>query len=184
MSKPRRWTALISRIPQGRPCIGAEIGVFKADTAVAVLAARPEAVHYMVDPWAPYLEKDAFGKRTKMGQMMESRALSDVVYESVIQRITPYGDRARIYRGTSLSAAKDLPGGLDYVFIDGIHTYEAVKKDIEAWVPKVRPGGWIGGHDYDNLPRFPGVRRAVDEIFGEDRIELDADHTWWMRLPE
>ena len=56
-------------------------------------------------------------------------------------------------------------GELDFVFIDGEHTYEAAKSDIEAWCPKVCSGGLLMGHDYDRQ-RFPGVCRAVDE-FGE-----------------
>lgn len=181
MSRPRRWEALIRRIPTHRPIVGVEVGVFKADTAAAVLTARKNVTHYLVDPWAPYYETDAAGKRAKMGQMMGTKDLAEEVYRGVLQRVAPFGDRARIYRGTSAEAASKLPGDMDYVFIDGIHTYEAVKHDIGVWLPKVKPGGWIGGHDYDNLPRFPGVARAVDEMIGEDRIELDSDHTWWWR---
>ena len=183
MSRPRRWEALIRRIPQDGEIVGVEVGVFKADTAAAVLEARRNVTHYLVDPWAPYYETDAAGKRTKMGQMMGSDTLASAIFEDVKRRMKPFGERAVIYRGTSLDAAAELPNGLDYVFIDGIHTYDAVKQDITAWLPKVRPGGWIGGHDYENLPRFPGVARAVDEVIGEDRIELDADHTWWWRIP-
>jgi len=182
--RPRRWEALIRRIPTDRPIVGVEVGVFKADTAASVLAARRNVTHYLVDPWAPYYENDASGKRTKMGQMMGSETLAAQIFAGVQRRMAPFGERAVIYRGTSADAATELPNELDYVFIDGIHTYEAVKHDIAAWLPKVKRGGWIGGHDYDNLPRFPGVARAVDEAFNADRLELDADHTWWMRLPE
>jgi cephalosporin hydroxylase len=52
-------------------------------------------------------------------------------------------------------------GNLDFVFIDAMHTYDAVKEDIAAWLPKVRVGGVLAGHDYD----WPEVRRAVDEAF-------------------
>lgn len=52
----------------------------------------------------------------------------------------------------------------DFVFIDAGHSYEAVRQDIALWAPKVRPGGWFGGHDYH--PKFPGVIRAVGELVG------------------
>lgn len=52
---------------------------------------------------------------------------------------------------------------LDVVFIDMTHTYEAVKNDIEYWLPKVREGGYLAGHDYDD--HFPGVKQAVNEVF-------------------
>ena len=52
---------------------------------------------------------------------------------------------------------------LDFVFIDGAHEYENVKKDIEVWYPKVKDGGIISGHDYSLSWR--GVVKAVDEAF-------------------
>jgi predicted O-methyltransferase YrrM len=58
---------------------------------------------------------------------------------------------------------------LDFVFIDASHVYEDVKSDIEAWLPKIKPGGWIGGHDYST---HPGVSKAVDEKFPNWRLNM------------
>jgi hypothetical protein len=55
-------------------------------------------------------------------------------------------------------------GGLDFVFIDACHDYEYIYHDIKAWFPKIKKGGYIGGHDYDNAG-VPGVRKSVDEFF-------------------
>lgn len=51
---------------------------------------------------------------------------------------------------------------LDMVFIDADHSYEAVKNDIMHWLPKVKSGGLISGHDIAHEP----VRQAVIEAFG------------------
>jgi predicted O-methyltransferase YrrM len=56
---------------------------------------------------------------------------------------------------------------VDMVFIDGEHTYEAVKKDIISWMPFVVPGGLLCGHDYFDSP---DVRKAVTELI-PNRIE-------------
>lgn len=69
---------------------------------------------------------------------------------------------------------------VDLVFIDGDHSYEGCKRDIEAWLPNIRPGGYIAIHDYgkDNIPTgpdgfhacgphpkaWPGVDQAVNEL--------------------
>lgn len=50
----------------------------------------------------------------------------------------------------------------DLVFIDANHTYEYVKADVEAWLPKIKKGGTIAGHDYG---LEGGVKQAVDELF-------------------
>lgn len=77
---------------------------------------------------------------------------------------------------STAEAASHVPDGwADFVFIDAAHSYRAVQQDIALWTRKVRPGGWLGGHDYH--PRFPGVVRAVDEAFGEHVAHL-AGHIW------
>lgn len=68
-----------------------------------------------------------------------------------------------IHKKDSAEAADDFEGGsVDAVFIDADHSYEAVKRDILAWLPKVKGGGMICGHDFDE----PGVKQAVVEVFG------------------
>lgn len=49
---------------------------------------------------------------------------------------------------------------LEFVFIDGAHDYKSICDDLEAWHPKVKKGGYIGGHDYNN----ENVKAAVDKF--------------------
>jgi len=60
------------------------------------------------------------------------------------------------------------------LYVDGGHSYDAVKRDIEAWVPKVQPGGIITFHDYmeDPPPNNPSeAKPAVDEgMVGYEQI--------------
>ncbi len=64
-------------------------------------------------------------------------------------------------------------GYLDFIFIDANHEYEYVRKDILAWLPKVRRGGILAGHDYASEPNVitkdmvENVRGAVDDLFTE-----------------
>ena len=88
----------------------------------------------------------------------------------------------------SIEAAKDIEDkSLDLVFIDADHSYESVLQDIKAWLPKVRKGGILSGHDYD-YPKFWGVKKAVDELLKNVNLELDADgevptvKVWWIKV--
>ena len=65
---------------------------------------------------------------------------------------------------------------LDFIFIDGAHDYESVKRDIKDWFPKLKKGGTIGGHDY-NEKDWPGVVQAVNEYFGEKNIKVIRNNT-------
>lgn len=76
-----------------------------------------------------------------------------------------YRDRASLKVMATRDAAATIENGsLDFVFIDADHSDEAVTEDIALWRSKVRPGGWLGGHDYSR--KFPGVIRGVDRAFG------------------
>jgi predicted O-methyltransferase YrrM len=52
---------------------------------------------------------------------------------------------------------------VDFCFIDGSHNYEDVTRDIDLWLPKVKTGKCISGHDY--VDDCPGVIAAVDQHF-------------------
>lgn len=72
---------------------------------------------------------------------------------------------------------------VDFMFIDGDHTYRGVKSDFEKYIDLVRPGGLVGFHDIAipaDHPHYGGVKRFWEEIKvkyeTEEFIEV-AD--WW-----
>jgi predicted O-methyltransferase YrrM len=70
-------------------------------------------------------------------------------------------DRIRLFQMESQEAVKRYrDGSLDFVWIDGDHTYPSVLADCQAWWPKIRPGGLFAGHDYDLPDVWKGVRDA------------------------
>lgn len=97
--------------------------------------------------------------------------MANVAQCGVSDKLTPL-------QKSSLDAAKEFAeASLHAVFIDASHDYKDVKADIEAWRPKVGRFGYIGGHDYGST--YPGVKRAVDEIFSE--IEV-LGQSWLVQI--
>lgn len=69
---------------------------------------------------------------------------------------------------------------VDFVFIDGDHSVEAVRADLAAWWPKVKPGGWLGGHD---LPE-PGPLAASDEFSRKMHLpRRECNRSFMFRKP-
>jgi hypothetical protein len=99
----------------------------------------------------------------------------DKRYNKCVRRCAPYGGRIDIIRKRSLDHVKDVPdGSLDWVYLDGFHEFDWIMQDIINWVPKVRKGGIVAGHDYYPFYRS-GVIEAVDVYVKTHNI-----HEWYL----
>ena len=177
-----RARLLVEKMINKRPVIGAEIGVQHGITTLPVLAIlKTIEKYYAIDPFLFY---DDFEKacldipekyRTVIGRDQYGM---DFAYNMFIKHTKKFNDKIHILKMFSEEAAKHIDDNrLDFCFIDGNHLYEYVKKDIELYLPKVRKGGLLGGHDYGM--EGTGVKKAVDECFSKDEFFLDEDWTWW-----
>jgi hypothetical protein len=75
------------------------------------------------------------------------------------------------------AAARFADGELDFGFLDGDHREHTVRAECPAWARKIKPGGFLAGHDYGH-EGFPGVKIAVDEFFGS-RVRVTAGSSVW-----
>jgi SAM-dependent methyltransferase len=81
-------------------------------------------------------------------------------------------------RKTSDEAFPKLKTKFDVIYIDGLHTYEQVLKDITNYKKLLKPSGFMSGHDY-SVENWGGVVRAVLETIGEpDKTFQD---TSWLK---
>jgi len=70
-----------------------------------------------------------------------------------------------------------LDNSVDCLFLDAGHSFEAVIKDIKAWLPKMKNGSIMAGHDYT---AWEGVGKAVRELLGTpDKVENDC---WFIKI--
>lgn len=105
------------------------------------------------------------------------------VLQSFRRRMDPYR-HVQALRMTSRAAAPLIADqSMDLVYIDGNHQYEAVRQDIELWLPKLRPGGFLAGHDYgpSDSVHGHGVSAAVTERFGQPH-RLYPDLSWLVHV--
>lgn len=97
----------------------------------------------------------------------------------VLERMNPAGDQALYSRIEWIQArSEDVPKYLDFevdfVFLDDHHEEESVYAEIMAWLPRLKSGGVIAGHDInDHYPGVErGVRRALERISAPGAIEV------------
>lgn len=159
---------LIPRFSVDAILIGVEIGVGGGSGSLKLLKKLPNLKLYCIDPWR-HVEGAEF-------EAALPQKKHDNIYEYVKSCLGPYKARVVILKKTSDDAVNDIPNDIDFVHIDGHHTYEQVKKDIENYFPKIRIGGLMSGHDYNN----DSVFKAVHEFFKNYKVHTGDDLTWWV----
>lgn len=132
--------------------LGAEIGVRHGVASHFLLSENRDLKTYLIDPYLPYMDA---------GNYFYDREQQRSIKKLAEARLAEFSDRIIWKILLSIDAAFEVPDeSLDYCFIDANHEYHFVKIDIEAWWPKIRPGGVLCGHDY----HMEGVSRAVNEF--------------------
>ena len=184
MNVPQRQLFAILRGDPAGTDYGAEIGVDSGDTSAFLLRRFPRLRLFMVDPWVqPDKSSEYF--RSADGCARQSQACFDRAFATAMRQ-THFARRRRIViRMPSPAAAKMISHYLDFVYIDAEHTYSGCLADMDAWYPKLHPGGILCGHDYNyRSPRF-AVPKAVDEFAKEHglKIEVGKGSVWWARKP-
>jgi hypothetical protein len=164
-SQKQHRATLLEILPHAS--VGAEIGVHLGDFSTEILRIVAPARLHLVDPWkhfdTPGYKQAWYGGGAKGGQNeMDER------YESVLVRFRSEIDAGQVvvHRGFSNDFGLTLPAEhLDWVYIDGDHTYEFVKRDLELFFGKLKPGGHLLGDDYHDGGWWAGgVKKAVDEF--------------------
>ena len=171
--------------------VAVDVGTFRGGTAHCLLEVMPHGFVYTID---------TFDGRSG-GEVIASWP-RDKLIEDVHNNLQEFDGRYSIIISESLLACQAFKDqSVDLVFIDAGHDYQSVSEDIKAWLPKVRSGGILCGHDYDKhvthyVPPIcfeqhshldfcaehlchSGVVRAVDEAF---TFVNHRDSVWWVQL--
>lgn len=169
---PRPMIEYMEKNLTKKSLIGVEIGVLAGINAESILRTLPIKKLYLVDPYMSYV--NTFGKlfvpRKKLPEAKK--------------RLSKFGEKTIFIFKKASQAVNDIPDGLDFVYIDGRHTYEFVKKDIELYYSKVREGGVIGGHDFTCC--YFGVCKAVTEFVNKNNLKIYGEESygeksdWWI----
>ena len=142
----------ISRLPIN--AIVAEIGVWVGGHSKLICnISEPKELH-LIDPWEWNAQcADAHYKG-------EVKVEHDEAYQEAVNRLSVFPG-VEFHRMTSTLGSKKFPDEyFDWVYIDGDHRYDAVINDLNIWRSKVKPGGYLTGHDLD----VPGEWRLGDRI--------------------
>jgi predicted O-methyltransferase YrrM len=157
---------LIKELGDNSNKIMIEIGSFVGESTVLFAQSFKEVI--AIDPFL-----EGYDPKDPTSYLFEFKN----VYETYLDRTGEHQNIKTIVC-TSNDALDQLKGlKFDFVYIDGLHTYDGVKTDITNYLPLVKEGGVIGGHDYFNGGHLVGVYQAVNEMFGTPD-KVFGDNSW------
>ena len=159
----RSRESLIASLPGGG--IGAEIGVEHGHFSAHILASNAPSRLFLVDNWSCPTYPDHQKKIRQINAALE------IQYTSVMKRFLT-DPRVFVIHEWSFVAADFFPDEfLDWIYIDADHV--DVARDLIAWVPKVKRGGWVTGHDYNMDDGQPSlVMRDVNAYIAARDLQL------------
>jgi len=163
-----------SLVQQIRGGIIVEVGVWQGRSLQAILDLCRENNNrvFAIDNWNPPADDPDYAE-----------ARDTDIYAIFLKNLERLGHTStvEVIRDDSARAAgRFADRSVDLLFLDADHNYEAVKRDIHAWLPKLKDHSCLCGHDYTFRE---GVRHAVQEIF-HDRVELLGGSIWRARAEQ
>lgn len=148
--------------------IAVEVGVYEGATS-AVLAASLSAdgTLYLIDPFFHDVRLERWLRFSFTG-FIASRTVRHC------------RERVRFVRATSLAAAQTLtlPAPADLIFVDAVHSYEAVRDDLHVWAPKLGPSGILVFHDSRCCPARPDLSAATGPVRLMDEVRRGLHGAW------
>ena len=140
-----------------------EVGVFLGQFAQMLLTTLPDEL-VLIDPWdGECISGDQDGLNVVKADL-------NAVYPKIVEHFSRW-PQVKVERGLSGNVLQKFPDNyFDLIYIDGLHSYEGCTTDLELAYKKVKPGGWITGHDMGcNLSKCKtawcfGVEQAVKEF--------------------
>ena len=151
-----------------------EVGVWKGHS-ISFLASKIKELNYDAKIYAVDLFEDAIDEKWNKN-LKEEISVITKIYNKVLEN-NEVRHMITDIKGTSWEMANNFEDeSVDFVFIDAGHEYDSVVKDITSWLPKIKKGGIISGHDYFNPC---GVKQAVDELITD--VKFCSDGIIWYK---
>ena len=167
-----RRTQLLHFLPKGGE--GAEIGVAKGEFSQSLLEIlQPRRLH-LIDPWE-HQEREDYVHDGNNADAAEQERRHQSVREKFATEIG--AGRVVVHRAYSQDVASQFEDGqLDWVYIDGLHSYVGCRADLHNYMRKVKPTGLILGHDYTNHAVAQQMNFGVVEAVNE--FVLDEEYAF------
>ena len=164
---------LIFLLKDQKNLIGLEIGVEKGNSAFHFLSNCNIDILYLIDAYESYFDSDTNHFCDEFCQKQNKEICLNLLKE--------FSNFELIEKNSNDSFEKFKDDSLDFIFIDGLHSYEQCFKDIKNYYPKLKQGGLFSGHDFSYSS---GCNKAVLEFSKEKNKNVSTcknDVWYWFK---
>ena len=155
--------------------VGAEIGTFEGENAESILKILPIKKIYLIDPYEKY---EDYEKDTAYNSLNRAE-------QKAKKKLMRYKEKIVWVKKKSTEALKEIPDNLDFVYIDGNHSYEFAKEDMDNYYKKLKAGGVLAGHDIENgIDLKEGVTLAFVEFINKNHLKPYILYPDWWTVKE
>lgn len=168
---PRRSTVFMMNYFKNRLVVGAEIGASRGLNSLSLLQSLNIERIYLIDPYLPYLDKNQY----------DEEYINFHSYKAeLIERLSIYKKKFMLICAKSDDGLKRIHEKLDFIYIDGNHSFDWVTHDLIKSYELLKSGGVLAGHDYAFID---DVTRAVHNFMRMYNLELQAKYTdfWFVK---
>lgn len=161
---------LASKLPPSSTLVEIGTGAGRVTAVLAEAIAGKGSVLHTIDNYSQHEKYDIYGPWTAENA------------KKWMQRLN-VGGHVRHIEGDSVAVAKTFTASVDFIYFDGGHRYQEVCADLVAWLPRVKYGGIIAGHDFDfNCDDGRNVIKAVfDKLMKfPDKAMTVRERCWWL----
>jgi precorrin-6B methylase 2 len=154
--------------------IGAWLGRSSSYMCVEILNSKKNIKFYIIDNWSGSPDDvGENGSSSLIDYMKIKNFNSEQVYDTFKKNMRPLNNYIDLKMSSIEAANMFKDNSVDFLFLDGDHRYNEVKKDIIAWLPKIKIGGIFSGHDF----HYPSVNRAVLELLYQ--VKPISQNSYW-----
>ena len=167
---PRHSTRFAKNHFKNKKIIAVEIGSLRGYNAESILKELNVEKLYIVDPYERYVDYVKSEPKTVNELLVAKRKAK--------KRLKKYLKKIVWIKKLSDDAIHDIPENVDFIYIDGNHEYEYVKRDMENYYKKLKKNGILAGHD---ITSFKGVGHALVEFCSKRKIKpMITVSDWWI----
>lgn len=184
-SREEYLNELRNLLPEKPICV--ELGVETGDFSKMILKNLNPQKLYLVDPWETGFDKNDAQTYGQVLNNLPTAYSTEKQYQNILKDLYHQikTNQVIVRPDFSYNVVNDFRENyFDFIYIDSCHLYNAVKSDLNSFLPKLKKGAIMAGHDYFEYDNF-GVIKAVDEFIKDYDFEMiilnNSGYDWALK---